>query len=94
MLLGSLRLPPSVHDHAHYRVWQRRFIPFGVFTEKKTIEKLDYMHHNPVRRRLAANPGDWPWSSWRSYYFEDRSILEMDRLGRREREAEKLVAEA
>jgi putative transposase len=79
-LLQALRLPPSVHHHAHYRVWQRRFIPFGVSTEKKKIEKLDYMHHNPVKRRLVTSPGDWPWSSWRFCYLEDKSILEMDRL--------------
>src|SRR5579863_3728153 len=35
-LLRSLRLPPTVHDHAHYRLWQRRFVPFNVFTEKKS----------------------------------------------------------
>lgn len=35
-LLRSVRLPPSVHDQAHFRVWQQRFVPFGVFSEKKT----------------------------------------------------------
>jgi putative transposase len=79
-LLRWFRLPASVHDHAHYRVWQRRFVPFGVYTEKKCREKLDYMRNNPVKRGLAASPGGWPWSSWRFYYIEDRSILEMDRL--------------
>jgi putative transposase len=69
MLLSRLRLPHTVRDHAQYRVWQRRFVPFGVFTEKKMREKLDYMHNNPVRRGLAASPGDWPWSSWRFYYL-------------------------
>jgi putative transposase len=54
-----------VHDHAHYRVWQRRFVPFGVFTKKKMMEKIDYMHHNPVKRGLAASSAEWPWSSWR-----------------------------
>ncbi|MGI0079880.1 MAG: hypothetical protein ACRECH_09665, partial [Nitrososphaerales archaeon] len=78
-LLRSLRLPPTVHDHAHYRVWQRRFVPFDVYTEKKTLEKLDYMHNNPVKRRLVAVAGDWAWSSWRFYCREDGSILEMDR---------------
>jgi putative transposase len=79
-LLRALRLPPSVHDEAHFRVWQRRFVPFGVFSEKKTREKLDYMHQNPVRRRLVASPADWPWSSWRFCNLGEKSILEMDRL--------------
>jgi putative transposase len=65
------------------RPWwpERRFVPFGVFTERKTREKLDYMHNNPVKHRLVASPADWPWSSWRYYYLDDRSVLELDRLG-------------
>jgi putative transposase len=80
-LLRSFRLPPTVHSQAHYRVWQRRFVPFNVYTEKKRLQKLDYMHANPVTRGLVSSPAEWPWSSWRFYYLEDRSVLEMDRLG-------------
>jgi putative transposase len=80
-MLRALRLPASVHDHATHRVWQRRFVPFGVLSEKEMHEKLDYMHNNPVKRRLVASPADWPWSSWRFYYLGDRSVLEMDPLG-------------
>ena len=79
--LDGLRLPPTVHDESHYRLWQRRFYPFNVFSEHKYQEKLDSMHNNPVTRGLASSPGDWPWSSWRYYYMEDASILRMDRLG-------------
>jgi hypothetical protein len=39
------------------------------------------MHNNPVKRGLAASPGDWPCSSWRFYSLNDGSVLEMDRLG-------------
>jgi putative transposase len=80
-MLARLRLPPTVHDESHYRLWQRRFYPFNVFSEKKRQEKLNYMHNNPVKRGLVSSPGDWPWSSWRFYFLEDASILRMDRLG-------------
>ena len=79
--LRAFLLPPTVQDHAHFRVWQRRYIPFNVYSEKKRLEKLDYMHNNPVKPRLVASPGDWPWSSWRFYFWGDRSLLEMDRIG-------------
>jgi putative transposase len=79
-MLARLRLPPTVHDGSHYRLWQRRFYPFNVFSEKKCQEKLDYMHNNPVKRGLVSAPGDWPWSSWRFYFWQDASILRMDRL--------------
>jgi putative transposase len=39
------------------RTWQHRFYDFVVFTEKKRIEKLRYMHRNPVERGLVLEPG-------------------------------------
>ncbi len=57
------RLPPSVPDESHDRVWQRRFYPFNVDSEKKRLEKLDDMHNNPVQRGLVSSPHQWPWSS-------------------------------
>jgi REP-associated tyrosine transposase len=47
--------------------WQRRYYDFNVWSEKKTEEKLSYMHHNPVRRGLVTRPEDWKWSSFRHH---------------------------
>ncbi len=47
--------------------WQTRFHDFNVWTEKKRVEKLRYMHRNPVKRGLAAEPEGWRWSSYRCY---------------------------
>ena len=52
----------------------------NIWTEKKRLEKLNYMHMNPVKRRLVQKPGDWPFSSWRFYYLGDASLLAMDRV--------------
>jgi len=79
-MLNAIRLPASVHDEASYRVWQRRFYDFNVWSEKKRLEKLDYMHANPVKSRLVESPEAWKWSSWRFYNLEDSSLLAMDRL--------------
>lgn len=81
-MLARLRLPPTVHDESHFRLWQRRFRPFNVFSEKKIQEKLNYMHNNPVKRGLVSSAGDWPWSSWRFYHLQDAPVLRMDRLDR------------
>jgi REP-associated tyrosine transposase len=78
--LARLRLPPSVHNQAAFRVWQRRFYPFGIYSEKKRLEKLNYMHANPVKRRLAASPDLWPWSSFRFLHLGDDSVLKMDHM--------------
>ena len=79
-MLARFTLPASVHDEAHCRVWQRRFYDMNVWSEKKKLEKLDYMHNNPVKRGLVGHVGEWPWSSWRYYYLEDKSVIAMDRM--------------
>jgi REP element-mobilizing transposase RayT len=55
-MLSGLRLPATVHSDSRYRVWQRRFYPYGVYSEKKRLEKLNYMHSNPVKRGLVRSP--------------------------------------
>ncbi len=49
--------------------WQPKYYPLNLHTEKKALEKLDYMHANPVRAGLAERACDWIWSSAR--YYED-----------------------
>ena len=49
------------------RFWHVRYYDFLVRTEKKRIEKLRYMHRNPVKRGLVDRPEDWAWSSFRHY---------------------------
>jgi REP element-mobilizing transposase RayT len=78
-MLSRWTLPPSVHDEAHFRVGERRFYDMNIWSDKKQLEKLNYMHHNPVKRGLVKEPGNWPWSSWRFYFLDDASILRMDR---------------
>ena len=77
-MLARFVLPSAVRSHAHHRVWQRGGYDMNIWSRKKLLEKLNYMHNNPVRRRLVSEPGEWPWSSWRFYYREDSSILRMD----------------
>lgn len=51
--------------------WQARFYDFNVWTEKKRIEKLRYIHRNPVVRGLVASPEQWRWSSFRWYLLRE-----------------------
>ena len=47
--------------------WQARFYDFNVWTERKRIEKLRFIHRNPVERGLVSSPEQWRWSSFRWY---------------------------
>jgi putative transposase len=65
---SSLWKIPLTEGH----VWQHRFYDFVVFTEKKRVEKLRYMHRNPVVRGLVLAPEQWNWSSYRHYALGER----------------------
>jgi len=47
--------------------WQRRYYDFNIWSEEKRVEKLRYMHRNPVARGLVEKPEQWAWSSFRHY---------------------------
>jgi putative transposase len=49
------------------KFWQTRFYDFNAYSRKKRIEKLRYMHWNPVKRGLVDRREDWEWSSYRFY---------------------------
>ena len=37
----------------------------NIWNMKKAIEKAEYCHNNPVKRRLVKQPEQWRWSSFR-----------------------------
>jgi putative transposase len=53
------------------RIWQKRFYDFNVWSEKKRLQKVRYIHNNPVRRGLVTEPDQWQWSSYRSYAYRE-----------------------
>jgi putative transposase len=58
--------------------WQRRYYDFNVHNEEKRIEKLRYMHRNPVKRGLVEKPEQWPWSSFRHYATGEIGPVEIE----------------
>jgi hypothetical protein len=80
---GQLRLPFASEVKESPSFWQRRFYDFNVWSEKKVREKLNYMHKNPVERKLVAHPKDWPWSSWSHYAKGERGLIAIDSLRER-----------
>lgn len=58
--------------------WQPRYYDFNVWSEKKRVEKLRYMHRNPVKRGLVEKPEDWEWSSFRHYLMGEHGIVEIE----------------
>ena len=57
--------------------WQPQSYDFNVRTEKKYVEKLNYIHSNPVRRGLVESPELWPWSSFRHYWLGEEGPVKV-----------------
>jgi putative transposase len=75
---GQLRLKFPEPEGELRRFWQRRFYDFNVWSREKKKEKLEYMHANPVKRKLARRPQDWPWSSYSFYASGDAGLISID----------------
>jgi putative transposase len=44
----------------------------------KRIEKLRYMHRNPVTRGLVLEPEQWHWSSFRDYAYGEAGAVQIN----------------
>jgi putative transposase len=65
--LRQSQLWADAHNPKH--VWQTPFYDFNVWSDEKRVEKLRYIHRNPVKRGLVREPEEWRWSSFRYYAF-------------------------
>jgi putative transposase len=63
---------------AENHFWQARYYDLNVWSERKRIEKLRYMHRNPVKRGLVETPEDWEWSSFRHYATGAEGVVEIE----------------
>jgi putative transposase len=52
---------------SRFRFWKEKPRVFPISREEDVINKLDYIHNNPVRRGLVKSPEDWEHSSFRYY---------------------------
>ena len=75
--LQALKLSVSVQSRER-PFWLARYYDFNVHEEDKRVEKLRYMHRNPVKRGLVEKPEQWAWSSFRHYATGEIGIVEIE----------------
>jgi REP-associated tyrosine transposase len=75
---AQCRLPFEEMEGPPRAFWEARFYDFNVYTKGKKTEKLNYMHANPVTRRLVKHPEEWPWSSWSFYRKGELGLVHID----------------
>ena len=58
--------------------WQARYYDMNIWRERKKLEKLRYIHRNPVKRGLCPSPEDWRWSSFLHYAVGWQGTVEIE----------------
>ena len=63
-----------------YKVWQDEYHPIALKSGAWFNQKLDTLHHNPVRKGFVERPEQWKYSSARNWLLDDHSIITIQKL--------------
>lgn len=67
LLMKLKRAKLNHKTQSEYQVWQEGSHPQEIIHEKMMIQKIEYIHNNPVRRGYVDEPFHWRYSSARNY---------------------------
>jgi REP element-mobilizing transposase RayT len=80
-LLHQFKFSKLLHKkESSYQVWQEGFHPQQILSDNMLQQKVDYIHMNPVKRGLVAEPYYWRYSSASFYYKDEEGELKIDEL--------------
>lgn len=66
--------------NSDYQVWQEGCHPQLIMSEEMLVQKIEYIHNNPVKRGLVDLPEHWRYSSARNYVMGDHSVIHLAEL--------------
>ena len=69
--VGTVRRPAAAH-------LAETVLRFQCMSAHKRVEKLRYIHRNPVTRGLVASPELWRWSSFRAYALGESGLVRVN----------------
>ena len=79
-ILDQLAFYKKAHKtDTEYQVWQEGFQPKLIQNEQMMIEKIEYIHNNPVKRGYVDEAKHWRYSSARDYEGID-GLIEVERM--------------
>lgn len=68
---------------SRHQVWQEGSHPQLILGNQMLVQKMTYVHDNPVRRGYVELPEQWRYSSARNYVLGDESVSPIDRIEHR-----------
>ncbi len=76
--LSSAKRVPHPEGGQREPFWQKRYYDRNIRSYSDFVEKLRYIHRNPVNRGLCLSPVQWVWSSFRHYATGELCGVEME----------------
>lgn len=70
--LHNLKLPYK--DDRDFQFWQEGYHPKQIIGDDMMIQKIDYIHNNPVKRGYVDEAEHWRYSSARNYLYGEGLI--------------------
>ena len=61
-------------------LWQEGFYDHVIRDERDLKKRIDYIHKNPFASGLVKEISDYRFSSFRSYFMEDDSMVRIDKM--------------
>lgn len=78
-LLNQLRFHRAAHKtESEHQVWQEGYHPQSLPSDAIMLQKLEYLHKNPVKRGLVASPEHWRYSSAHEWLPGSLPLLRVD----------------
>ena len=63
-----------------YQVWQEGFHPELIQSDDMLVQKIEYIHYNPVKRGYVDEAEYWRYSSARNFVLNDHSVIRLASL--------------
>ncbi len=73
--LEKLQLKTAGKRNHSFCVWQKKVVSVDLWSHKFILQKLNYVHLNPVRAGLCDHPAKWKWSSYNAYLLKTETEL-------------------
>jgi REP element-mobilizing transposase RayT len=78
-LLNQLHYFRAAHKtHSEHQVWQEGSHPQSIRSDEMMLQKLEYLHNNPVKRGLVLAAEHWRYSSAHAWLEGGQPLLRCD----------------
>jgi len=61
---AKAEISTSKYRRNHAGIWQERFYEHTIRDEKDWLEKMEYIHYNPLKHELVEDIKDWKYTSF------------------------------